>query len=218
MLIQYLKEEWVMWPIAALSIASFAITVERITVLILEKVQMSPTKVLNMFTELLRKNNGYKPQTVEAFGPVIENKSGVCAALMRTVMHKYRDGAAKNMDSATLKQWMRMAAEEQAVLETPALESHLVWLAVISNVATLMGLFGTVYGMIGAFTAMSQAVGGVKADEMAGGIAVALIATLFGLFVAIPALLLYNWVKNMVEAHIRDIDNTVTSTIDLLAE
>jgi biopolymer transport protein ExbB len=75
-----------------------------------------------------------------------------------------------------------------------------------------------VYGMIEAFQSMSQSVGGVKADEMAGGISVALIATLFGLFVAIPSLILYNFIKGIVEAHILRIDDSIQTVIDALAE
>jgi biopolymer transport protein ExbB/TolQ len=93
-----------------------------------------------------------------------------------------------------------------------------VALAVIANIATLMGLFGTVVGMIESFTAMANSPGGVKADEMAGGIAIALVATAFGLVVAVPSLVLYNFIKSTTENYVLAIEECAMKTVDTLAE
>jgi biopolymer transport protein ExbB len=108
--------------------------------------------------------------------------------------------------------------EAQANVELPWLDKHLPALAVISNVSTLCGLFGTVIGMIESFTAMSNAPGGVKADEMAGGIAVALVATAGGLCVAVPSLIIYNLIKGAIESYVSQIEEMSMRITDTLVE
>ena len=218
LLIKHIKEEWVMWPLVVLLLVTFTITLERLIVIVIDRVKFNPTKGAAQFVRLMRKHKGDKFKAIEEMESSMQKKDNICADLMRTIMHKYKDGVQKGMNPLDLKKWMRDAMEEQGTLEMPALEAHLGWLAVISNVATLIGLFGTVYGMIQAFQAMSTSVGGVKADEMAGGISVALIATLFGLFVAIPSLLLFNYIKNMTEAHVIRIEDALQTMIEALIE
>jgi biopolymer transport protein ExbB len=131
---------------------------------------------------------------------------------------KFLDGTKKGMSASELKQWVSGAVEAQASIELPWLDKHLVALAVISNVSTLCGLFGTVIGMIQSFTAMANAPGGVKADEMAGGIAVALVATAGGLCVAVPSLLLYNLIKGSIENYVTEIEEMAVKITDTLVE
>jgi biopolymer transport protein ExbB len=121
------------------------------------------------------------------------------------------------MSPIELKTWMKTGVEERANVELPALEAHLGALAVISNVATLCGLFGTVIGMIQSFTSMANSPGGVKADEMAGGIAVALVCTAGGLVVAVPSLILYNVLKGFIEGFVLQIEDASVEMIDILA-
>jgi biopolymer transport protein ExbB/TolQ len=77
------------------------------------------------------------------------------------------------------------AIENVGLIEMAGLESGLVWLATVSNVAPLLGFLGTVLGMIAAFTAI-EAAGEVEATIVAGGIKIALITTATGLAIAIP--------------------------------
>ncbi|MBL8027458.1 MAG: MotA/TolQ/ExbB proton channel family protein, partial [Fibrobacteres bacterium] len=109
--------------------------------------------------------------------------------------------------------------EQRAGVELMVLENHLSALAVIANVSTLMGLFGTVVGMISSFTAMANSPGGVKADEMAGGIAIALVATAGGLVVAIPSLIVYNVLKGaVIENYVAQVEECCINVVDALAE
>jgi biopolymer transport protein ExbB len=216
LLVQHVKDEWVMWPLVALSMVSLAIVVERLLVIFLDRKGMSPETLVEKFLVCLENSNGDKEKAIQEMEAFIGKKENISTTLIRHVFRKYREGVEKNLSPIEMKQWLKDSAEEQALLEFPALDARLGWLAIISNVATLMGLFGTVYGMIEAFYSMAQSVGGVKADEMAGGIAVALIATLFGLFVAIPSLILYNLIKNSMESHVLFIDEATTTVIDRL--
>lgn len=77
------------------------------------------------------------------------------------------------------------------------LESYLIFLATTSSVAPFVGLFGTVWGVLGAFQALSRT-GSAALSTMAPGLATALVATLAGLIAAIPATLCYNYLSNKI--------------------
>lgn len=87
--------------------------------------------------------------------------------------------------------------EEAGRQEIPWLRRHLTALRSIASAAPLMGLFGTVLGMIKVFGALSQG-GVIEAHHLAGGISEALITTASGLAVAIPAIVFYNDLSNRV--------------------
>lgn len=209
---------WVMYPILFLSVIALTITMERLIVVFLQKLKLKPEKFLIMFEKTFQETSGDKAKTVEIMEQFISKKNGMVVEILSAALKKFKDGTAKKMGPMELKTWMKTSVEERANTELPALESHLGALAVIANVATLMGLFGTVMGMIESFTAMANSPGGVKADEMAGGIAVALVATAGGLVVAVPSLILFNLIKANIEGFVLQIEETTTDVIDKLSE
>jgi biopolymer transport protein TolQ len=81
--------------------------------------------------------------------------------------------------------------------ETTRLQRHMGWLATTASATPFIGLFGTVWGVLDAFQGLSQA-GGATLRAVAPGIADALIATAFGLFAAIPALIFFNYYSQRV--------------------
>ena len=86
-------------------------------------------------------------------------------------------------------------------------------LATIGSTAPFVGLFGTTIGIINAFAGMSQAEDtGLAA--VAGGISEALVATAFGLFVAVPAVWMYNYFTSKIESFIVEMDNSSSELID----
>ncbi len=210
---------WVMYPILALSVVAVGVTLERVVVVFLEKMKLRPGQFLDDFLKKVGEDGKGKMEAVAWGEEMCKKKGGIMAAILEAVFHKYRDGLEKKMHPAEHKEWMKKSAEEYAGVELTALDSHLSALAVISNVSTLMGLFGTVIGMIEAFTAMANSPGGVKADEMAGGIAIALVATAGGLCVAVPSLILYNVIKGaVIETYVSQVEETVIKIVDALAE
>ena len=83
-------------------------------------------------------------------------------------------------------------AMEEGLMETvPRLEKRTPYLATFANIATLLGLLGTIIGLIQAFTAVASASPTEKADMLSASISVAMNTTAFGLMVAIPLLLIY---------------------------
>ena len=93
------------------------------------------------------------------------------------------------------------AMEEAAHEEMPKVERHLRWLSTLAQVSTLLGLLGTVTGLVRAFQVIqSKSSGGnpVSPGDLAGGVWEALITTVAGLIVAIPTILAYNYLASRV--------------------
>ena len=88
---------------------------------------------------------------------------------------------------------MNDAAEEEVM----ALEHRLSYLGTIASVSPMVGLLGTVFGMIDAFSVISET-GAPQASELAKGISTALVTTQIGLLIAIPALVLFEVFKNLL--------------------
>jgi biopolymer transport protein ExbB len=107
------------------------------------------------------------------------------------------------------------AIENVGLIEMAGLESGLVWLATVANVAPLMGFLGTVIGMIEAFNAIELA-GEVEASLVAGGIKVALITTASGLAVAIPMNIMHNYFVTRVDQLVIDMEESAQKMIDVL--
>jgi biopolymer transport protein ExbB len=111
------------------------------------------------------------------------------------------------------------ALREAMLDEIPGLESYVGWLGIIAGVAPLLGLFGTVVGIIQAF--IQLAAGGAVTDPtsfmlLADGIYKALITTAAGLFVGIPALVMYEYFRMKISDLVRDMDRISVSLLNAL--
>lgn len=91
---------------------------------------------------------------------------------------------------------VEMAMEESLMEVTPLLERRTHYLATFANIATLLGLLGTIIGLIKGFTAVANVNPAEKADLLSASISVAMNTTAFGLIVAIPLLLLHAWLQS----------------------
>jgi len=96
---------------------------------------------------------------------------------------------------------MEKSLEEMIEEETIKLHSRLSWLSLIAGVAPMMGLMGTVNGMIGAFTTIAKSKGQATPDVLAGDISGALITTLLGLIVAVPVTAAFVFLRNRVVSY-----------------
>lgn len=95
---------------------------------------------------------------------------------------------------------MELAIDEEGDYETSRMLRPVEYLNVIGNIAPMLGLFGTVYGMIVAFQQLVAAGGKPEPAELAAGISTALVTTFWGLVVAMPALAAYALVRNKIDA------------------
>lgn len=120
----------------------------------------------------------------------------------------------ENVDFRTVQN----AVDEGTLEIIPKLQDRTGYLAMIANVATLLGLMGTIYGLILAFNSVSAP--GIDAAEksrlLAAGISTAMNTTLVGLMVAVPAILVYNYVHNKTMRIIDEIDEHSVKLINLM--
>jgi biopolymer transport protein ExbB len=107
------------------------------------------------------------------------------------------------------------AIENQGLIEMSKLESWLVVLATLTNVAPLLGFLGTVIGMIIAFQSI-EAAGEVEATLVAGGIKVALLTTAMGLMIAIPVSIGHNYFVAKIDSLVIDMEESAQKMVDTL--
>ncbi len=106
-------------------------------------------------------------------------------------------------------------AIDEATLEIiPALNIRTNYLAMLGNVSTLLGLMGTIYGLVISFRAAGTA--GSDPGALAAGIGIAMLTTLMGLIIAIPAIILYSIINTKTNQIIEDIDEHAVKLIHLL--
>lgn len=97
-------------------------------------------------------------------------------------------------------------------------QKRTTFLATIANVATLMGLFGTIIGLISSFEAVGHADPQQKSALLANGISTAMNATMLGLGVAIPCMIAYSFLMNRTNRLVADIDHTAVRVLDILKQ
>jgi biopolymer transport protein ExbB len=125
--------------------------------------------------------------------------------------------------AAAVKKWGRTSVEvEQAILDsgervTNQLRRHLRLFSGISQVSPLLGLLGTVVGMISSFNAISASDAMGQRELLAGGIAQALLTTAAGMIVAIPALMAYLYFVGRVDGLVTEIDSVGQQLVELIS-
>ena len=105
--------------------------------------------------------------------------------------------------------------EEATALEMPSLQQNLPIVATMTTLGTLIGLLGTVIGMIMAFDKIEQ-VGDISPTVVAGGMKVALITTVGGLIVALILQIFYNYLLSKLEAILNQMEDASISLLDLV--
>lgn len=122
-----------------------------------------------------------------------------------------------------VRKWGKPSVEvEQAIMDggerqVAQLRKHLRILNAVATLSPLLGLFGTVIGMIMCFNQIANSSAMGKAEQLAGGIGVALITTAGGLAVAIPALILYMYFVGRVDALVMEMDLLAQKVVNLIS-
>jgi len=137
-----------------------------------------------------------------------EEGHGPIVSVVRTAIYK------RHLPPAELREVVR----EIAQLEIPALEANVSLLGTIGYVAPLLGLLGTVTGMIEAFVQINRTNGTASVAELSHGIYAALITTSAGLVVAIPCYLAHNFLVAQVHTIIGDMERAGIETIHTLTD
>lgn len=128
-----------------------------------------------------------------------DKQKGSVGNVMRAGLKKYKEMMSNTtFDTDQKVEQIKKEVEETTALELPMLEKNLVFLSTITSAATLLGLFGTVTGMIRAFSAMSAA-GAPDANALAQGISEALFNTALGIGTSFLAMIAYNLFTTVID-------------------
>ncbi len=120
--------------------------------------------------------------------------------------------------SAHRRDDIETAMEEGLMEVLPRLESRTHYLAIFANISTLLGLLGTIIGLIQAFTAVSAANPAEKADMLSASISVAMNTTAFGLMVAIPLLLVHALLQSKTTQLVDSLEMAAVKFLNILSE
>lgn len=113
---------------------------------------------------------------------------------------------------------IEMAMEEGLMEVIPRMEKRTHYLATFANIATLLGLLGTIIGLIQAFTAVANANPADKADLLSASISVAMNTTAFGLMVAIPLLLLFTVLQTKTTELVDSMEMATVKFLNVISE
>ncbi|MEW6525224.1 MAG: MotA/TolQ/ExbB proton channel family protein [Spirochaetota bacterium] len=173
----------VMWPILLCSVLSLAIFIERLYVLL--KSRPYVWNAINIFKQQFIANALNKETIPECPGIVKDMACVLDLEKDYTIDYELHEAEHKLVRFATF--YVRN------------LEQRLNWLAIIGNIAPLLGLLGTVTGMIKVFMGIQNMQGQVNPSALAGGIWEALITTAAGLIVAIPTIIAYHYFEDRID-------------------
>ena len=186
-----------MYPILIVFALGLAITLERF--MYLSKTHSRTKKIWSELVPMLKANDFQRAVSLtESFKTPL------------AIMLNY--GFARHR--ANKKRELIESAMEEGMMEAlPDLEQRTHYLATFANIATLLGLLGTIVGLIQAFTAVAAADPAEKADLLSASISVAMNTTAFGLLAAIPLLLLHSY---LVTKTARLVDNLEMAAVKCL--
>ena len=172
---------WLMWVLLAMSVAGVTACVYFLATL-REGTVVPPRLRRDLPTYLL----GDDPEEARR---LCEDAPSPLAAVMLATLDAVRN--APRADAALLAQ----VAQSEGRRQAEAIEGRTQWLLDIATIAPLVGLLGTVIGMLGAFGAVASDVAAAKPTLLAEGVAQAIVTTIFGLAVAIPAMVFYAYFR-----------------------
>lgn len=163
-----------MFPIAIVLAIGLAIAIERAIYLL--KMSQSNSSAMKEITPLL--------QNLDFAGISKVNNNSAVATIFKTGISR--------MQQTPRREEIEYAMEEGVMEALPRLEKRTAYLAMLANISTLLGLLGTIIGLIAAFSAVASADPSQKASLLSDSISVAMNTTAFGLIAAIPLLLCHS--------------------------
>jgi biopolymer transport protein ExbB len=193
-----------MWPLTLYSIAVITIGIERIIYLGYHKLQLDDIR--GTVLDFIRTKD--YSAAIEYLSPMTKNHMG--ARVLLALVNRAKQGEGKPITEHNIEK----AAETEAMLCINSLENGFNFLVALGSLSPLTGFLGTVTGMIGAFRSIAEATE-VNAQIVAGGIYEALITTVYGLIVAIFAMIFHAIFSHIVDRFASNVEKTCS---DLIAE
>lgn len=140
---------------------------------------------------------------------IVEDKSAIARLLN---MGLSRQGSVRRRDD------IEIAMEESMMEIIPQLEKRTPFIALFANICTLLGLLGTIMGLIEAFTAVANADPAEKADMLSASISVAMNTTAFGLMAAIPLLITHAIISSKTGEIVDSLEMASVKTLNLISD
>ncbi|OPL19466.1 MAG: hypothetical protein AVO35_10640 [Candidatus Aegiribacteria sp. MLS_C] len=190
-----------MWAILLFLAVGVAISVERF-IFLFSIADMKPEKFMGRIAELIRKGS------IEGAIASCADRSAPLARIIEAALRNYRN----------TERDIQNAVDEMALAELPRLNARTGYLATLANVSTMVGLLGTIFGLIAAFEAVGAADPAEKSIMLANGISMAMNTTAFGLISAIPLLLVHSFLTAKTDSLVDDIDRYSVMVINMLAQ
>ena len=187
---------WPIWPLLLASVIAVALIIERS--ISLRARRITPPALLDQVAALYRRQ-GVSGEVLDKLGSDSPLGAVLAAALRNQRSSRYV---------------MKEAIEETGRAVAHDLERFLTTLGTIATAAPLLGLFGTVIGMIEIFG--SQSPTGTNPQQLAHGISIALYNTAFGIAISIPSLIFYRHFRNKVDGFVVDMEQAASKLIDIL--
>jgi len=199
----FLKGGPIMWPILLCSVVALAIILEKFWYLYKIKINTQ-----GFLSNILNKMKHH--QIKEAL-QICDNTKSPISNILKAGILKYDRTRAQ----------IKEAIEDASLYEVPRLEKNLSALATIAHVSPLLGLLGTVAGMVKCFYTIqirATSLQPVSPGDLAGGIWEALLTTAAGLIVAIPTFVAYNYLVSRINSFILDMEKASTELVNFLTE
>ncbi len=192
--------EW-MYPILIVSTLVVGIALERVFWLYTQA-GVDKKAILETLEKCIRSND------IERALKVLRSTKAPLVKVLRAGVQNFNEK----------KQTVQLLMDEAALSEIPRIETRTGYLVMFSNVATLLGLLGTIIGLIRSFAAVATASASEKATELARGISEAMNCTAFGLIVAIPALLIYALLKSREHKLVDEINEASVTLYNIISD
>jgi len=197
----------VMWPLTLFSVATVAIGIDRALFVLRRDLRLDD--LADRVSALVEA--GDFAEAAAYLAPLAGRRPGARVLLALLEASAELDGRRFS------ERRVEKAAETEAAVQVGSLEGGLGFLVALGSVAPLTGFLGTVTGMIGAFRAMAEAAE-VSAQVVAGGIYEALITTVYGLAVAIAAMILHAVFSNVADRFAADLERVCSGLVARIAD
>jgi len=193
---------WIMWVLAVLSV--FALSLVFYFLVALRPSTVAPRELLSDVLAQIRVGN-----LNEARRLCDKNSSPLASVVLATL------GCLRNVPQSDAS-LLRGAAESEGVRQSDAIQGQTQLLLDISTIAPLLGLLGTVLGMLKAFSSVATDVASAKPVVLAAGVSQAIITTVFGLIVAIPCIAFYAWFRRRAARQIANLEMATSEVVTSL--
>jgi biopolymer transport protein ExbB/TolQ len=190
-----------MWVILTVLAIACAVVIERL-IFYLVVCRGSAAKLVADAAKALNNDN------IDEANRIVSARRAPVHVLLKTALDRYAAG----MSGSEIQE----GVEETAIKEVPRMSQRLNYLSLFANIATLLGLLGTIAGLQVSFGSLAAVEASRKASMLASGISQAMNTTAFGLIVAVPCMIAYTMLYNTQQRLTKDLDEATVRFVNYL--